>query len=121
VLKLGNDIVLLPFFYYICRVNKPCCDGGVSKYLPELVLVVRNTPVSVWAFFMQLNFQTRTRIDKDYIVIEVHADGAYWHDYFFPIELKGELLTHIEDKVWCTVKNYKEIQLALYEGRNNSI
>jgi hypothetical protein len=72
-------------------------------------------------FFYAMHFETRTRIDKDYIVIEVHADGAYWHDYLFPIELKGELLTHIEDKVWCTVKNYKEIQLALYEGRNNSI
>lgn len=62
-----------------------------------------------------MSFTTTTRIDQDYIVIEIHNNGAYWHDYVFPIDLKGEILKHIEDKVWCTVKNYKEIQKALYE------
>jgi hypothetical protein len=66
-------------------------------------------------------YTTKTRIDQDYVVIEVHTDGAFWHDYLFPIHLKDELLSHIEDKVWCTVRNYKEIQNVIYESRNNIV
>jgi hypothetical protein len=65
--------------------------------------------------FYLMIFKTKTRIDNDYIVIEVHMNDAYWHDYVFPIAQKGELLTHLQDKVWCTVANYKEIQSTLWK------
>jgi hypothetical protein len=79
-----------------------------------------STHLTCMGFFYLMIYTTKTRIDKDYIVIEVHADGAFWHDYLFPIHLKDELLSHVEDKVWCTVKNYKEIQLALWKHLGNS-
>jgi hypothetical protein len=91
------------------------------KRLLPVGFVCTPTTADLMGFFYLMIYTTKTRIDKDYIVIEVHADGAFWHDYLFPIHLKDELLSHLEDKVWCTVKNYKEIQTAIYESRNNSI
>jgi hypothetical protein len=91
------------------------------KRLLPVGFVCTPTTADLMGFFYLMIYTTKTRIDNDYIVIEVHADGAFWHDYLFPIHLKDDLLSHVEDKVWCTVKNYKEIQRAIYESRNNSI
>jgi hypothetical protein len=64
--------------------------------------------------FMKNTYKTKTKIENQWVVIEVYCNGDYWFTYDFLIELSEMMLNqHLLGKIWVDESNWSEIREAI--------
>ena len=65
-------------------------------------------------------YKTKTKIENQWVVIKVYANGNYWFTYDFLIDLSEMMLTeHLPNKRWAE-NNLDEIRQAITNHLNNN-
>lgn len=68
-----------------------------------------------------MNFKTETRIEDDYVVIDVYENGNYSMEYYFKLnDYEYFLNEHLPGKNWVTESNLKEISSTIWNQLANS-
>lgn len=89
----------------------------VKRYLPYWVSCDATITNSIGFFILM--YKTKTRIENDLVLIEIHFNGAYWHDYYFELSKIDYFMDHISSKVWGTRQNLGEIYLSVWKSQVN--